>query len=135
MAKKTKKGNIGQSVTDVAALTVGAALAAKVVNINLPVPAAVKPALPILLGLFLMKREGFMKSVGSGMVAVGGTKLLGAVAPQLGINEDINENISDFVIEGAEDYALAGGEQVSGMSGSYALAATPEMDFNTDFAG
>jgi hypothetical protein len=138
MAKKSKKGNIMNSLTDVAALTVGAAVAAKVANIKLPVPNAVKPALPILLGLFLMKKGGFVGGVGAGMIASGGVKFIGAVAPNLGINqdmEDISEDISEYVIEGAEDYALAGAnENVSGYAGSYALAGMDE-DSNPDFAG
>lgn len=121
------------SLSDVAALTVGAAIASKVVNINLPVPAAAKPALPILLGLFLMKKGGFMGGLGAGMVASGGVKFIGAVAPNLGINQD-TEEISEYVIEGAEDYALAGGESISAMNTSYALAGMDE-DSNSDFAG
>lgn len=131
MAKKSKKGMMS-SLTDVAALTVGAAVASKVVNINLPVPAAAKPALPILLGLFLMKKGGFVGGVGAGMIATGGVKLIGAVAPNLGINA--TEEISEYVIEGAEDYALSGGEAISEVNSSYALAGMDE-EMNADFAG
>lgn len=135
MGKKRTAGGLMKNVNDAAGLTVGAALASKVSNINLPVPAAVKPLLPVLLGFFLMKRGGFMGNVGAGMVAIGGTQVIKAVAPQLGIGAD--ESISEYVIEGAEDYALAGpGENVSGYNSSYALSGMPQNDdSNSDFAG
>lgn len=135
MAKKRTAGGLMKNVNDAAGLTVGAALASKVSNINLPVPAAVKPLLPVFLGFFLMKRGGFMGNVGAGMVAIGGTQVIKAVAPQLGIGAD--ESISEYVIEGAEDYALSGpDENVSGYNSSYALSGMPQSDdTNSDFAG
>jgi hypothetical protein len=133
MAKKRTAGGLMKNAQDAAGLTVGAALASKVSNMNLPVPAQAKPFLPILLGFFLMKRGGFIGNMGAGMVAVGGTKLLGAVAPQLGIGA--GESISEYVIEGAEDYALAGAEEnVSGANTSYALAGF-DMESNSDLNG
>lgn len=123
MAKRRKTAGIAGQVTDAAGLTVGAVVAAKVSSINLPVPSQIKPVIPILLGFFLMKRGGFLGNMGAGMVAVGGTKLIGAVAPNLGIGAEGSETISEYVIEGAEDYALAGAnETVTGVSTSYALA-------------
>jgi len=122
MAKRKKTGITGQ-VTEAAGLTVGAVLASKVSNVNLPVPAPIKPVIPILLGFFLMKRGGFLGNMGAGMVAVGGTKLIGAVAPNLGIGAEGSESISEYVIEGAEDYALSGSnEGMSATNTSYALA-------------
>jgi len=134
MAKK-RAGGLMKNAQEAAALTVGAALASKVVNMNLPVPAQVRPFLPVLLGFFLMKRGGFVGTMGAGMVAVGGTQVIKAVAPGLGIGGA--ESISEYVIEGAEDYALAGpDESVSGANTSYALAGTPgDETGNTDFAG
>jgi hypothetical protein len=126
MAKKKSTG----AVAEYAGLTIGAIAASKVSNMNIPVPAQVKPLLPIVLGIFLAKRGGMMKSIGAGMIAVGGTKLIGAVAPNLGIGE----GVSDYVIEGAGDYALAGpddnmngyqyssSEPVGATSSNYALA-------------
>jgi len=138
MAKKSKK--MGGMVTDAAALTLGAAVASKVVNINLPiVPEKLRPALPLVLGFLLMNRANpFMKSVGAGMIAAGGVKLVGSLAPGLGIGA--GEGISEYTIEGAEDYALAGAdemlpqgaENISGYSSSYALAG---VDTNTDMIG
>lgn len=134
MAKKTARG-IMNTVQSAAALTVGAAVASKVSNINLPVPAPVKPLLPIILGAFLMKKGGFMGNVGAGMVAAGGVKAVAALAPGLGIGA--GELIGDYaVIEGAEDYALAGtesgGETISAPA-SYALAGDDTL--NSDMFG
>lgn len=98
-------------------LTVGAVVAAKVANVNLPMnlPAPVKSALPLIVGVFLAGQKGFVGDVGKGMIAVGGVKLLNAVAPNLGIGaEGDDDGMGAYQIEGASDYALAGP--------SYALA-------------
>jgi len=133
MAKRKGKKMTGM-ITEAAALTLGAAVASKVVNINLPVvPEKLRPALPILLGFFLAGRDGaLMKGLGAGMIAFGGVKLVGQLAPGLGIGA--GEGISEYSIEGAEDYALAGpdDESLSGYSSSYALAG---VDTNTDMMG
>jgi hypothetical protein len=105
---------------------VGGALASKVATLNVPmIPEKVKPILPIVLGYFLAQRGGTIANVGKGMITVGSIKALGAFVPALGISEEV----SDYMIEGADDYALAG-ETVSGNEG-YALAGQP-MDFNTN---
>lgn len=141
MAKKKGGAGLMKNVQDAAGLTVGAVIASKVSNINLPVPAAVKPALPLLLGFFLMKRGGFMGNVGAGMIARGGTQLLGTLVPQLGISAQ--EGVSEYVIEGAEDYALSGAEDyalsggdeyISETNTSYALSGM-EGDYNADMLG
>lgn len=108
-------------------LTIGAVAAAKVANIKLPValPPVVQSALPLLIGAFLAKKPGFVGNIGKGMIAVGGTKVLAAVAPQLGIGLAA-EGMGDFMIEGADTYALAGAETGNGMGNtSYALAGMP----------
>jgi len=136
MAKKSKSTG---AVTEYAGLTLGAIAASKVSNMAIPmIPEKMKPLLPIILGIFLAKRGGIMKSVGAGMIAVGGVKLVGAVAPNLGIGE----GVSDYVIEGAGDYALAGpDEDVNGYNynstepvggSSYALSG---LDSNYAMAG
>lgn len=122
---------------EIAGLVVGAAVGAKVASLNITaIPEKVKPLLPLILGVILMKKKGFMASVGQGMVAVGATKTLNSFVPALGIGE--NEGISDYTIEGANDYALAGmeiegmNESVSGPA-SYALAGVDA--YNTDLMG
>lgn len=141
MAKRKSKMKVGGMLTEAAGLTIGAAAAAKVSGIALPiVPEKLRPALPIVIGFLLMNRGGgLMKSVGAGMIAGGGVKLLGQLAPGLGIGA--GEGISEYQIEGAEDYALAGddnvmlpsNETVTGLNSSYALAGMDEA--NSDFAG
>lgn len=109
---------------------VGGALASKVANLNVPmIPEKVKPLLPLVVGYFLAKRGGAIGNVGKGMITVGGIKAIGAFAPQLGIGEEV----SDYIIEGAEQYALAG-ESVSGNGASnFALAGYGET--NSDLFG
>jgi len=130
MAKKTKKMKF--DVQETAGLTLGAVAAAKVSTIKLPValPAPVQAALPLVLGVFLSRRTGLVGAIGKGMIAAGGVKLLGAVAPNLGINAAMdtdNEMISDYVIEGADSYALAGATESVGAT-TYALAGVDTPD-------
>jgi hypothetical protein len=130
MAKKTKKMKF--DVQETAGLTLGAVAAAKVSTIKLPValPAPVQAALPLVLGVFLSGRTGIVGAIGKGMIAAGGVKLLGAVAPNLGINAAMdtdNEMISDYVIEGADSYALAGATESVGAT-TYALAGVDTPD-------
>ena len=130
MAKKSKKMKF--DVQETAGLTLGAVAAAKVSTIKLPValPAPVQAALPLVLGVFLSSRTGLVGAIGKGMIAAGGVKLLGAVAPNLGINAAMdtdNEMISDYVIEGNDSYALAGATESVGAT-TYALAGVDPPD-------
>lgn len=91
--KRPKKGLI----IEMAALVAGAAAASKINNMALPIPIPekFKPAIPIVLGFLLGKKGGpAMKALGAGMVAYGGMKLIGTLAPQLGIGGD--EGITDY---------------------------------------
>ena len=130
MAKKMRMGKI--NVQEYAGLTLGAVAASKVANIKLPValPAPIQAALPILVGALLANRPGIVGSVGKGMVAVGGTKLIGALAPNLGIgqnDESSDDMISDYMIEGTDTYALAGATESVGAT-TYALAGVDRPD-------
>jgi hypothetical protein len=129
MAKKMKMGKI--NVQEYAGLTLGAVAASKVANIKLPInlPAPIQAALPILVGALLANRPGIVGSVGKGMVAVGGTKLIGALAPNLGIgqNDESDDMISDYMIEGTDTYALAGATESVGAT-TYALAGVDRRD-------
>lgn len=132
MAKKTKMAGTGKILQDVLGLTVGSIAAAQVNRINLPLPAQIKPALPLVLGVFLMKQKGIVGTIGLGMIAAGGARTVGALVPALGIGA--GEYISDYMIEGAEDYALAGPEEDASMlsqgesinATSYALAGNDD---------
>jgi hypothetical protein len=137
MAKKMLSGI---SAKDIAGLAVGAAAASKVATMgasstNTMLQKAA-PFLPLILGVFLMKKKGITGSIGMGMVAVGATKAIGKLAPNLGIG--VTESISDYTVEGIDsNYALAGMEvegMNEGMNGasSYALAG---VDTNTDLVG
>jgi hypothetical protein len=130
MAKKFKMGKV--NVQEYAGLTLGAVAASKVANIKLPValPAPVQSALPILVGALLANRPGIVGSIGKGMIAVGGTKLIGALAPGMGIgqnDETSDDMISDYMIEGADTYALAGATESVGAT-TYALAGVDRPD-------
>jgi hypothetical protein len=134
-----KKALKGIPAQEIAGLAVGSVVAAKVAgmaaNATNETLKKVYPVLPLVLGIFLMKRKGLMASIGQGMVAVGATKTIGMLAPNLGIGA--SEGISEYTIEGANDYALAGmevegiNESISGAK-SYALAG---IDTNTDLVG
>lgn len=133
MAKSKKSSKI--NFADVGAAILGGAIAGKVANINLPmVPEKVRPALPLLIGFLLSKQSGAMKAVGTGMLVVGGIKTLNAFAPGLGIGE-MNESISDYMIEGAENYALNGMEESLSGQGSYSLSGVTSDEVNSDNFG
>jgi hypothetical protein len=130
-----KKGKTKFNIQEAAGLTVGAVAAAKVANIKLPVnlPAPIQAALPLVLGAFLAGRKGMVGDIGKGMIAVGGTKLIGSLAPGLGIGESTGEeaadsNISDYMIEGTDTYALAGATDGAVGATSYALAGVDRSD-------
>lgn len=134
-----KKALKGIPAQEIAGLAVGSVVAAKVAGMGATATnetlKKVYPVLPLVLGIFLMKRKGLMASIGQGMVAVGATKTIAMFAPGLGIGA--SEGISEYTIEGASDYALAGmevegiNESISGAK-SYALAG---IDTNTDLVG
>lgn len=135
-----KRALKGIPATEIAGIAVGAFVGAKVANMAATstneTMKKVYPILPLVLGIFLMKKKGMLGSVGQGMIALGATKTINQFAPTLGIG--ITEGISDYTIEGANDYALAGmeveglNESVSGPA-SYALAGVDA--YNTDLMG
>lgn len=136
-----KKGMNKNMIMDIAGLAVGSVVASKVAQVKLPIalPPMVQAALPLILGVFLYKRPGILGAVAKGMIAAGSTKLIASVAPNLGIgtNEGIGEDddISDYMIEGAENYSLAG-YSLAGMSeggGDYSLAGVDISDQNQNF--
>lgn len=118
-----------QRVSEMAGLAAGAVVAGKVSNIKLPIalPPVVQAAVPLLLGVFLSGRKGFIGDMGKGMIAAGSIKVIGAVAPSLGIGDSMDDAaINDYMIEGAADtYALAGATMGAT---SYALAGMDEKD-------
>jgi hypothetical protein len=128
MAKQSKK----VAIADYAGLTVGAVAAAKVSSIKLPInlPPAIQAVLPLLLGVMLSRKPGFVGSIGKGMIAVGGTKLLGAVAPGLGVGAADGEETMEALITGTDTYALAGATDGTVGATTYALAGVDQPDGN-----
>ena len=119
--------------TEILALIAGAVVASKVANIQ-AVPEKLRAPLPLILGIVLMgNKSPLLKNAGLAMVAVGGTKTLGAFVPQLGISQEmISEDYQ--IIEGS-DYALAGASAETMSGSSYALAGTSDaMNSDTYFA-
>jgi hypothetical protein len=136
-----KKGMNKNMIMDIAGLAVGSVVASKVAQVKLPIalPPMVQAALPLILGVFLYKKPGILGAVAKGMIAAGSTKLIASVAPNLGIgtNEGIgqDDDISDYMIEGAENYSLAG-YSLAGMNeggGDYSLAGVDISDQHQNF--
>ena len=136
-----KKGMNKNMMMDIAGLAVGSVVASKVAQVKLPIalPPMVQAALPLILGVFLYKKPGILGAVAKGMIAAGSTKLIASVAPNLGIgtNEGIGEDddISDYMIEGAENYSLSG-YSLAGMNeggGDYSLAGVDISDQHQNF--
>ena len=81
----------GGLVMDIAGITVGALLAKQVgkllPNLNPKLAAAGKVALGVALPMFV--KSPIMKSVGNGMLAVGGVELIGSFVPALAGDDDV----------------------------------------------
>lgn len=119
MAKKKSKGG---AVTEIMGLALGAVVASKLKNMNLPIPGPpiVKALIPAAIGFFAMKKgSGIIKSAGAGMLAVGVPAAIGAVAPNLGINATAVEDM--LSLNGAGD-----GDALAGMENT--LAGLEEMN-------
>ena len=133
MAKKSTSRKI--DIQAYAGLAAGAIAASKVSSMKLPInlPGPLQAALPLVLGVILSRRSGIIGDVGKGMIAVGGTKLIGALAPGLGISQDPDEDmISDYMISGADSYSLAGATDSVGAT-TYALAGVDVRDDMINF--
>lgn len=130
MAKKS--GSKKFDIQSYAGLAAGAIAASKVSTMKLPInlPGPIQAALPLVLGVILSRRSGILGDVGKGMIAVGGTKLIGTLAPNLGISQDTEEDmISDYMITGADNYALAGATDSMPVGATtYALAGVDVSD-------
>ena len=81
-------------IGDLVAGAVGANFVSNQTVKMLPAAGKFAPAAPIILGYFLagMKND-FAKAAGAGMIAAGGAKLLGSLVPNLGISEDLTEEL------------------------------------------
>jgi len=134
---KKRTGNKAGMLAEYGGLAIGGIAASKVANIKLPIalPAPIQSALPLIIGVLIAKKPGFVGALGKGMIAAGGAKLIGALVPQLGVGAAmVDEGIQDYMIEGADGYALAGATDGTSNIGatSYALAGV-DNDDNTVF--
>lgn len=81
----------GGIVMDIAGLTVGALIAKNVgkilPNLNPKVASAGKIALGVALPMFV--KSPLVKSIGNGMLAVGGVELIGSFVPALAGDDDV----------------------------------------------
>lgn len=134
---KKRPGNKSGMLAEYGGLAIGGIAASKVANIKLPIalPAPIQSALPLIIGVMIAKKPGFVGAMGKGMIAAGGAKLIGALVPQLGVGAAmVDEGIQDYMIEGADGYALAGASDGTANIGatSYALAGV-DIDDNAVF--
>lgn len=81
----------GGIVMDIAGITVGALLAKQVgkllPKLDVKIAAAGKVALGVALPMFV--KSPIMKSIGNGMLAVGGVELIGSFVPALAGDDDV----------------------------------------------
>jgi hypothetical protein len=128
------KGSIMNSVGVIAGAVAGKLVATKTLpNVDDKIKNAGVVALGILLPTFMKNELG--KSIGTGMVAVGGLGLVGSFLPAISGTDDmiefpiqvgeIDDNIS--VIAG-EDDVMAGDDDV--MAGDFSLMAGDDEDYD-----
>ena len=100
---KRSMGAIGANVlTDIAGVVAGAVIAKqlnKVLKFDAKVLAAGKIALGVMLPKFV--KNPLINGIGQGMIAIGGTELVGSFIPSLGATDDVimlsGMNDSDFM--------------------------------------
>lgn len=92
---------IGKRIIPSAAMVGGGVVASKANNMlaNTIKDEKLRAGAVVIAGILLGGMKGDMlKNVGAGMVTVGGMKLVAAVAPQLGINDDVVNGLFDDVV-------------------------------------
>ena len=115
---------------DIAGLGLGAIVAAKIKNMNIPGPPIVKALVPIAGGYLAMsKGSGLVRAAGMGMIAVGVPAAINQVAPNLGIGATaLDENLLE-INGGSDSPALAA------PGGSAVLAGIEEVESFERLAG
>ena len=113
-------GQMGGALTSALPL-VGGALAAglvqnKVLSNVAFIPDNLKPAVPVVVGLYLQTMSNKMvKDLGAGMIAASGAQLVGQFVPGItGVDDDVIEALTDDVIEAlpSQDAPLAGYDEI-----------------------
>jgi hypothetical protein len=80
MKKTMKKGNTGEIIGVLAGAVAAGFIPRLTQGINIPAP--IKSAIPLVLGVFLSTNKNAMiKGAGFGMIAKGGSDLVGALMP------------------------------------------------------
>lgn len=107
----------GGLVMDIAGVTVGAIIAKQVgkllPNLNPKVAAAGKVALGVALPMFV--KSPIMKSIGNGMLAVGGVELVGSFVPALAGDDDVVLLSGLDEIGGMDISEINGLDEIGGM--------------------
>jgi hypothetical protein len=123
--RRSSMAGVGGMITDIAGTIVGA-IAAKQLNKVLTFDAKILAAAKIALGVMLPKfiKSPIMNSVGQGMIAVGGTELVGAFIPALGGDDDVvllsgyNDDMSGLDVIGQDISEINGdGSDISEVNG------------------
>lgn len=111
-------------------LGLGAIVASKVKNVNIPGPPIVRALLPVGVGYMAMTRgTGLVRAAGMGMMAVGIPAAVNTVAPQLGIGATMLDDNLLEISGGADSPALAA------PGGSTVLAGVEEVESFESLAG
>lgn len=103
---------IGKKIVPSAAMVAGGVVASKANNMlaNTIKDNRLRAGAVVVAGILLGGMKGEMvKNIGAGMVTVGGMKLVAAVAPSLGIGDDVLNGLFDDVVADDTDNYMAGG--------------------------
>ena len=100
-------------LTEVLGVVAGSIIAKKVSSM-LTFDDKIKSAIVLGAGVFLPKfvKSPIMKSVGMGMIAVGGSQLAGSFLPMLGATEDY------ILVSGADEIPVVNGTEIPVVNGS-----------------
>lgn len=89
-----KSKNAIQTAGGLVVGAIGANYVANQAGKMIPAVGKFSGAVPLIVGWFLagMKND-FAKAAGAGMIAAGGAKLIGGFVPDMGVNEDLSEDV------------------------------------------
>lgn len=108
---------IGKKIVPSAAMVAGGVVASKANNMlaNTIKDNRLRAGAVVVAGILLGGMKGEMvKNIGAGMVTVGGMKLVAAVAPSLGIGDDVLNGLFDEVVADDTDTDYMAGGVING---------------------
>lgn len=111
---------IGKKIVPSAAMVAGGVVASKANNMlaNTLKDDRMRAGAVVVAGILLGGMKGEMiKNIGAGMVTVGGMKLVAAVAPSLGISDDVLNGLFDEVVSDSPDENYMNGGVINGGGG------------------